>query len=147
MKLGGEQTYTKGAPIRFTGEGPLGAMIDEDSTKFVGTVDPEKVIGRYLGPHPNPALREWHLVAVKVTDVVLDENALDAAELILEGLEEFVVAAYFRTIDEARPGELCSHEGEPTSTRVAHGYLGDAPVGTVQTLCDACGFVLEEVRP
>lgn len=40
---------------------------------------------------------------------------------------------------------LCDHVGEETVTRIAHGYLGDAPRGTRQTLCAACGFLLEEV--
>lgn len=36
---------------------------------------------------------------------------------------------------------LCRHIGD-TVERVAHGYLGDAPAGTVQTLCADCGLEL-----
>lgn len=42
---------------------------------------------------------------------------------------------------------LCAHVGEERATRTAHGHLGDAPAGTVQVLCAACGTVLEEVPP
>lgn len=42
--------------------------------------------------------------------------------------------------------ELCDHEGAERVTRTAHGYLGDAPAGTVQTLCADCGLVLEQYR-
>jgi hypothetical protein len=40
----------------------------------------------------------------------------------------------------------CDHSGE-TTTRVAHGYLNDAPRGTVETLCADCGTVLASVPP
>lgn len=39
--------------------------------------------------------------------------------------------------------EACDHSGD-TVERVAHGYLGDAPAGTVELLCSECGA---EVAP
>lgn len=45
--------------------------------------------------------------------------------------------------DGSRP---CGHTGE-TTTRTAHGYLGDAPKGTVETLCADCGTVLATTEP
>lgn len=41
---------------------------------------------------------------------------------------------------------LCDHVDTERHRRTAHGYLGDAPRGTVQTLCGDCGFVLAEIR-
>jgi hypothetical protein len=50
--------------------------------------------------------------------------------------------------------ELCDHQPHPGTpwtgewtVRTAHGYLGDAPRGTRQTLCVDCGTVLAEVAP
>lgn len=40
--------------------------------------------------------------------------------------------------------DLCDHEGEGRVVRRAHGCLGDAPAGTLQTLCAGCGTVLNE---
>lgn len=37
--------------------------------------------------------------------------------------------------------DLCRHTGT-TSTRIAHGYLHDAPRGTAQILCNDCGTIL-----
>jgi hypothetical protein len=66
-----------------------------------------------------------------------------SAELdALEGAEE---DEHLPEIDPSTGSLLCDHRGE-TVTRIAHGYLGDAPAGTRQTLCAACGALLEEVR-
>lgn len=35
--------------------------------------------------------------------------------------------------------EMCDHVNTERVTRTAHGYLGDAPAGTVETLCADCG--------
>ena len=50
--------------------------------------------------------------------------------------------------------ELCDHRPHPgtpwtgaRTTRTAHGYLGDAPAGTIQTLCVDCGTVLASEPP
>lgn len=49
-----------------------------------------------------------------------------------------------RNTDQAR--SLCRHDGE-TVERTAHGYLGDYPRGTVQTLCVECGAELDDPAP
>lgn len=40
----------------------------------------------------------------------------------------------------------CTHDGERTE-RTAHGKLGDAPAGTIETLCADCGTVLKVEEP
>lgn len=42
--------------------------------------------------------------------------------------------------------ELCDHDPAGIVERVAHGYLGDAPVGTRQRLCGDCGETLPDLE-
>lgn len=43
--------------------------------------------------------------------------------------------------------ETCSHPKNERTSRIAHGFLGDAPAGTVQHLCGGCGAdVTEDVE-
>jgi hypothetical protein len=55
-------------------------------------------------------------------------------------------ANYTKSILWADVDEPCDHQGD-TVIRVAHGYLADAPVGTVETLCADCGVCLKSEAP
>jgi hypothetical protein len=39
--------------------------------------------------------------------------------------------------------EVCTHPAARRITRVAHGFLGDAPAGTIEILCADCGADIE----
>ncbi len=41
----------------------------------------------------------------------------------------------------------CDHVGTERVERTAHGYLGDAPRGTRQTICVDCGTILDAIAP
>lgn len=43
--------------------------------------------------------------------------------------------------------DLCTHEGEETVCRIAHGHLADAPARTIETICCGCGTVLDSEPP
>ena len=46
--------------------------------------------------------------------------------------------AELRAIERLNRLTTCAHGGE-TVTRTCHGYLGDGPAGTTETLCVDCG--------
>lgn len=79
--------------------------------------------------------------------------AAEAAVEVLEALPAAEEAVAAQDALEAQEGaeepELCDHRqpGDQHTVRVAHGYLGDAPAGTVQVLCGSCGLVLETFPP
>lgn len=43
--------------------------------------------------------------------------------------------------------DRCTHPASERFDRTAHGYLGDAPAGTIQEMCAGCGAVIAEVTP
>jgi hypothetical protein len=57
-----------GAPIEFVSNGPLGVMDDPNSSRFAAAACENGMIGQYVGPHPNPELRDqdWHLTIVRI---------------------------------------------------------------------------------
>jgi hypothetical protein len=85
------------------------------------------------------------------TDITAAARAAAArmgGKLMADATEDELDPEFFAAQDPERTDEngLCIHPLDERTTRVAHGFLGDAPRGTVQTCCTGCGSVVEVIR-
>lgn len=103
-------------------------------------------VGYWVGVHERRAADALNMVRVMLsvgmsTAAQLEMSDGDVLWTFLNDQLHTYNACREAAVRVASEIEPCDHSGE-TVQRVAHGYLGDAPRGTVQTLCVDCGTEL-----
>lgn len=97
---------------------------------------------RYYQP-PHPGLEPECYCHDDAVCAIHSEEGWDHDRTAREITDEVYAAAARPTPAEARAVAFCDHVGTDRVTRTAHGYLGDAPAGTIEILCGACGAEVE----
>lgn len=133
--------------------GDLNAVDTDDETAFVDGVvvfdELGEVLRRYAGSEFATRRRiadagDRSYFAGRYVDVL--EQEADSLRAERQRLDT-ILERHLELVAAGRRAERCTHVGEPTIERTAHGFLGDRPAGTVELLCAACGGVLEQRAP